>query len=108
MRTLKKFFPLSFNFAKDGNKLAIGLLIYVGAWLLGPFVAGLLVGIVMAILGLVTCGLTTGLAAPIGGLVGGLVGLYCIAGIVFLILVYAKVIKVDEAVVEADEEAKEE
>ena len=84
MDTLKKIFPVSFmpKFTKDVSGLIIGILIYFGIGVAYPLVCGIL-----AIVGI---GFLLGLLGPI-------VGLYNMAGIVILILVFAKVIKDETA-----------
>ena len=81
MNVLKKIFPVSFmpTFLKSGGYLALGILLH--------FAAGIVCAPICAILAFTI----------IGAIVGPLVGLYLTAGIVIMILVFAKVIKVDEA-----------
>ena len=86
MQQFKKLFPLSVKFSGNGNALAIGLLIYVGIWLLSPIAAG----IIGAALSLITCGLAAGLMAPLGFIIGAVGFVYAVAGIVFLMLEYSK------------------
>lgn len=79
MDTLKKFFPLSFKFAKDVANLIIGIIIYLVIGAVAPAILGIL-----------------GFLPVIGwilGIVSSLVGIYCLAGIVIQILVFAKVLK---------------
>ena len=79
MDTLKKFFPLSFKFAKDVANLIIGIIIYLVIGAIAPAILGIL-----------------GFLPVIGwilGIVSSLVGIYCLAGIVIQILVFAKVLK---------------
>jgi len=79
MDALKKIFPLSFKFAKDVANLIIGILIYVVIGAIAPAILGIL-----------------GFLPVIGwilGIVSSLVGIYCLAGIIIQILVFAKVIK---------------
>ena len=83
MDFLKKFFPLSFKFNKDLKTFIISLVIYVVA---GP-VYGIVCGITTPLFGI---GIILAFLAPI-------VDLYCLAGIVFSILVFAKVFKVEAA-----------
>ena len=87
METLKKYFPLSFKRTETAADLIVGILIYI--------VAGIVAG---AIIWLAT--LLGGWIPVIGaifgwalGVVGTLVDVYCIAGIVIQILVFAKVLK---------------
>ncbi len=79
MDTLKKLFPLSFNFAKDVANLIIGILIYIVVGAIG----GVLIGVVGAIP-------VIGIFARILGI---LLDVYVIAGIVIQVLVFAKVLK---------------
>ena len=85
MNFMKKFFPLSFKMAKDTKSFIWGIVIYV--------LAPMIVGAVTAIIGFIP--VIGWVVAPVLGLAGGLLGLYCLAGLVILILVFAKVIKVD-------------
>lgn len=79
MDLLKKLFPLSFKYVGSVANLVIGILIY----LVGDVVAGAIIGLLakLPVLGFIF------------SLVGSLVGLYCLAGIVILVLVYCKVLK---------------
>lgn len=79
MDTLKKLFPLSFKYTDSVANLIIGILIY----LIGDVIAGAVIGLLakLPLIGIVF------------GLIGSLVGLYCLAGIVILVLVYLKVLK---------------
>lgn len=100
MKTLKKFFPLSFKFVKDGGNLAVGIIIYVLAGLLIPGALTLVSMLIGALLGLLLMGVGVVLAGIVGGilgLLGTVVSLYCLAGIVFQILVFVKVIKDPDA-----------
>ena len=80
MNVLKKIFPVSFlpTFTKSVGSLILGILLHIAA--------GIVCAPISAVLALTI----------IGGIVGPLVGLYLTAGIVILILVFAKVIKVEE------------
>lgn len=78
MDILKLIFPFSFK-AKDSNGLVVAILIYVVIAVIGAILLGLLskipfVGIVF-------------------GVLGGVVDLYAVAGIVFAVLDYFKVLK---------------
>lgn len=78
MDILKMIFPFSFK-AKDSNGLVIAILVYVVIAVIGAILLGLLskipfVGIVF-------------------GVLGGVVDLYAVAGIVFAVLDYFKVLK---------------
>ena len=79
MDTLKKLFPISFKYAGDITQLIIGILIYV----VGGAIAGAVIGLLSAIpvIGLVF------------SLVGSLLGIYCLAGIVIEVLLFAKILK---------------
>lgn len=79
MDILKKVFPLSFKYVGEVAQLVIGILIYLVAGIVAGAVIGLLAQI--PVLGIIF------------GLVGGLVDLYCLAGIVILLLVHFKVLK---------------
>lgn len=96
MEKFKKLFPLTAKFSKDGNSLAIGLLIYIGIWLIGPWIIGTALGAILLLLGVVTFGLTTGLAVPVAIIAECLVIAYAIAGVVLLVLDYSKANKVEE------------
>ncbi len=79
MDILKKVFPLSFSLVKDVASLIIGIIIYVVVGAVAPIVLGILgfIPIIGWILSIVTA----------------LLGIYCLAGIVILCLVYFKVLK---------------
>lgn len=79
MDALKTFFPLSFKYVKDVANLIIGILIYI---IVGT-VGGALIGFLHAI----------PVVGWIAGIVGSLLSLYCVAGIVIQVLVFAKVLK---------------
>ena len=87
MDTLKKFFPLSFKYTDDVAKLIVGIIIYIVI----SIVAGALVG--LAALLLIWIPVVGALILWALGLVSSLVGIYCLAGIVIQILVFAKVLK---------------
>ena len=87
MNALKRFFPLSWKYADSVVRLIIGIIIY--------FVVEIIVG---ALIGLSTqltdwIPLVGGLIAWVLGIVGSLIGLYTLAGIVILVLVFLKVLK---------------
>ena len=87
MDTLKKFFPLSFKYCDTPANLVIGIILYA--------VAAIVVGALIWLATLIT-GWIPVIGALIGwalGLVGSLVELYVVAGVVILILVFAKVLK---------------
>lgn len=79
MDLLKKLFPISFKYADTVANLIIGILIYV----VGGAVAGAIIGwlSLIPIVGLIF------------SLVGSLLGIYCLAGIVIEVLLFAKVLK---------------
>ena len=88
MDTLKRFFPISFRYTKDGVSFAIGIILYVlvgiavGALItVATMIVGWLPGIVGAILGWAL------------GALSSLAGVYVLAGIVLQILAFCKVIK---------------
>ena len=82
MSTLKKFFPYSFG-ADSVASLVIKIIIYL--------CIPTLLGIVTAIIGIVP--IIGWIIAWVLGAISGLVGLYCLAGIVILVLDYLKVLK---------------
>ena len=104
MQTLKKFFPLSFKFVKDGGNLAVGIIIYIGIsigvsvlmTILG-FIGGFILGLIPAI-GIVLAGLW----GTVLGMVSTVASLYCLAGIVFQILVFTKVFTDPDAPIEVE------
>ena len=96
MEKFKKLFPLTAKFSKDGNSLAIGMLIYLGIWIVGPWVTGTAIGLVMFLLGLITFGLANVLTTPLVIIAGWAVVAYCIAGVVLLVLDYSKANKAAE------------
>ena len=79
MDILKKIFPLSFKLADNVIDLIIGLLVYVA----GGCVLGALCGL-LAHLPIVNL---------VAGIISGLIGIYVVAGIVFLLLAFFKVLK---------------
>ena len=87
METLKKFFPLSWKYAKEVADLVIGVIIYV--------VAAVIASAVIWFATLVTAWIPVvgGLVGIVLGLLGTLVDIYAIAGIVILFLVKFNVIK---------------
>jgi len=82
MSTLKKFFPYSFG-ADSVASLVIKIIIYL--------CIPTILGIVTAIIGIVP--IIGWIIAWVLGAISGLVGLYCLAGIVILVLDYLKVLK---------------
>jgi len=87
METLKKFFPLSWKYAKEVADLVIGVIIYV--------VAAVIASAVIWLATLVTAWIPVagGLVGIVLGLLGTLVDIYATAGIVILFLVKFNVIK---------------
>ena len=80
MDMLKPFFPFAFNVKeKDVTGLIVSIIIHLVVGVVLGFVLGLLTKI--PVIGLVF------------GLVGALAGLYCLAGIVFAILMFCGVLK---------------
>lgn len=79
MDLLKKLFPISFKYADTVANLIIGILIYV----VGGAVAGAIIGwlSLIPIIGLIF------------SLVGTVLGIYCLAGVVIEVLLFAKVLK---------------
>ena len=79
MDLLKAIFPFSFGAKKDVVALVVNILIYL--------VAGAVVGVVLGLLGRI----------PVLGLLfrllSGLVGLYCLVGIVLSVLDFMNVLK---------------
>ena len=99
MNFLKNFFPLSFKMAKSTASFIWGIVIYVLAQIVAGTIAALFS--LIPVIGL--------LMSPITMILGSIVGLYCTAGIVILILAFAKVFKDTEVAVEVvAEEAAEE
>ena len=76
---LKKFFPLSYKYSDTVSNLIIGILIYI----VGDIIAGAVIGLLAAI----------PLIGWLFGIIGSLVGIYCRAGIVIEVLIFAKVLK---------------
>ena len=87
MATLKKFFPLSFKYTADVASLIVGILIYI---VLG-IIAGALVALATFLTGWIP--VLGPVIAWLLGIVSSLFGVYNLAGIVILILAFAKVIK---------------
>ena len=87
MELLKKLFTFSFKPQKDVAALVISVVIYV--------LAGIIGGAIIALASLLTgwIPLIGKLIGIVLGLCGGVIGLYCLVGIVVLLLVYFKVIK---------------
>ena len=119
MNILKKIFPASFmpTFLKNGGWLALGIVVYWVSGFLVSFLTAPLFGPVQWIVGILNIipflgTLIVLLINAVLSVVAIAFPLYCTAGIVILILVFAKVIKLDAAdevvEVEAAEEAAEE
>ncbi len=88
METLKKIFPLSFKEMKSGGDLAVGIIIYVVAGLIGGAIlalTGWLVGLIGGVIG--------GLLGTLLGIVGTVIEVYVVGGIVLQILYFCKVLK---------------
>ena len=103
MKTLKKFFPISFKFVKDGGNLAVGIIIYVLVGLAIPgilTVLSLLLNLIASILPILLI-----ITVPLGfvvGIINTVIGLYCLAGIIIEILVFTKTIKDPDAPIEVE------
>lgn len=103
MQTLKKFFPLSFKFVKDGGNLAVGIIIYVAIGILVPALLTGVMAVVNAVAAILPILLIITLPLSIlVGLLNTVISLYCLAGIVFQILVYTKVFKDPDAPIEVE------
>lgn len=87
MNTLKKFFPLSWKYSKDVAGLIIGIIIH----LVLEILIGALIGLATMITGWIP--VVGALVAWVLGIVSSLLGLYILAGIVLLILLFLKVLK---------------
>ena len=87
MDALKKLFPLSFKFSKDVANLIIGIIVYL---VVGAIVAGLIVLATLLTSWIPVVGKLVGWAL---GVVSSLIGIYVLAGIIILVLAFAKVIK---------------
>lgn len=79
MDLLKKLFPLSFKLADTVANLVVGILIYV--------VAGAVAGVLLGWLSIIP------LIGVIFSLVSTLLGIYCLAGIVIEVLLFADVLQ---------------
>ena len=88
MDLLKKFWPSAFKVAeKDVKDLIIKIVIYV----IGSLIAGFVLGLIGIITGWIpVLGLLIGLVL---GLVGGIVELYCLVGIVLVVLKFLGIVK---------------
>lgn len=78
MDTLKKIFPYSFK-AADLKSMIIKIIVYI--------VAGFVAGLVLGLLGAIP------LLGIIFRIIGWVVDLYCLVGIVLVVLDYLKVLK---------------
>ncbi len=87
MDILKTLWPLSYKKSDTVNNLVIGIIIYV---LIG-IVAGALIGLPGMLLGGIPVVGT--ILCWVLGIIGSLVGLYTLAGIVILVLLYLKIMK---------------
>lgn len=83
MDTLKKIFPVSFKYTDTTANLIIGILIYI----VGAIIGGAVVGLVQWILSFIP------VLVWLLSVVGSCISLYCVAGIVIQVLVFAKVLK---------------
>jgi len=79
METLKKYFPISFKYTADVANLIIGILIYI--------VIGIVAGVIISVCNAIP------ILWIVTGIVGTLIDIYCVAGVVIQILVFAKVLK---------------
>ena len=84
-KLIKKLFPISWKYQKDGKELAIGIIIYIVAFVIG----GLLLAIAGLFTGIPVLGVILGLVLRI---VGALLDLYVVVGIIFSILIYVGVV----------------
>ena len=84
---LKSFFPLSWKYADSVVRLVIGIIVYL--------VVEILVGALITLSTLLTgwVPVVGAIIAWILGIISSLIGLYTLAGIVILILVFLKVLK---------------
>jgi hypothetical protein len=79
MDSLKKFFPISFKYAKDVANLIVGIIIYLVVAAVGGFV--IWIASLLPLIGWLI------------GALGGLLDLYVVIGVVLQLLVFFKVIK---------------
>lgn len=79
MELLQKIFPLSFKLSDTVANLVIGILIYV--------VGSAIIGAILGWLSLIP------IIGVVFSLINTLFGIYCLAGIVIEVLVFAKVLK---------------
>lgn len=105
MDQLKKFFPMSFKFTKDGGSLALGIILHFAI----SIAIGIVVGILAVILAFIP--IIGWLLDIVLTIASGLVGLYLTAGIVILIVAFClehqnttAAPKVEEATEEKTEE----
>ena len=84
-KLIKKLFPISWKYQKNGKELAIGIIIYIVAFIIG----GLLLGIAGLFTGIPVLGVILGWVLRI---VGALLDLYVVVGIIFSILIYVGVV----------------
>lgn len=87
MDFLKKFWPYAMKERKSGGDLAIAIIIYIVASIL----AGAVIALATFLVGWIP--VIGWLIAWVLGILSSLVGLYCLAGIVFAILSFCKVLK---------------
>ena len=87
MELLKKFWPYAMKERTSGGDLAIAIIVYIVA----SIIAGAVITLATFLIGWIP--VIGWLIAWALGIVSSLVGLYCLAGIVFTILVFCKVLK---------------
>lgn len=87
MATLKKFFSLSFKYSSSVGDLIIGILVYI--------LFGIVAGAVITLSTFLTAWipLVGGILAWALGVIGSLIGVYTLAGIIIMLLVFFKVLK---------------
>ena len=86
MDLLKKIWPISFSQAKgEKDVFIIRLIVYI--------VAIVAVNVISAVVGMILGGGVLQIIASLVALVAGIIDLYCVAGIVFLILRFVGVFK---------------
>ncbi|MBE6889282.1 MAG: hypothetical protein E7485_04640 [Ruminococcaceae bacterium] len=87
MDILKTLFPISYKKSDTVNNLVIGILIYV--------VIGIIAGALIALPAMLLGGIPVvgTILCWVLGIIGSLVGLYTLAGVVIIVLVYLKIMK---------------
>lgn len=86
MDTLKKIFPYSFG-VDSGKALAVKIIVYIVA----SFVIGLVLSLVTLLVAFIP--VLGAILSTILGIVSWLVGVYCLVGLVLVILDFLKVFK---------------